>query len=236
MTPPSEGVNASEGVSATTASRIPPPSKTEEVEVPAMKNGEHADGLVDGQTKKEKFREAAVDDVKEGPVMGGEGDGKGSDKEGGAKGEEMKRGEIKPEWIFKSPVDEPHPLKWAPPVNPAAPEVQPAAAFGGKHWLKQSLAPDASLPEWLSDECLPFLTLFDRHVALNPNKVAVSWVGLDGEIEEALTYAQLHATSASLAARIRLQWRVGEGERVVLVYPPGLHFLLAFLACLRASE
>ncbi len=66
-----------------------------------------------------------------------------------------------------------------------------------------------------------------------PDKLAFQFL-VDGQSEgNRLTYRQLDEQTQVIAARLR---RVaGRGERVLLLYPPGHEFLLAFFACLRAG-
>ena len=47
---------------------------------------------------------------------------------------------------------------------------------------------------------------------------------------------QFNAKSRAVAASIVKDWAIKNGDRVVLVYPPGLEFLVAFVACLRAGH
>jgi acyl-CoA synthetase (AMP-forming)/AMP-acid ligase II/aryl carrier-like protein len=55
-----------------------------------------------------------------------------------------------------------------------------------------------------------------------------------GEIEEErITYAQLHQRTQALAARLRA--RLTTGERVLLLYPSSIDYIVAFLACLYAG-
>src|SRR5690242_9825632 len=56
----------------------------------------------------------------------------------------------------------------------------------------------------------------------------------DGEQqEEVVTYGQLDGQARSIAAT--LQKRIGRGERALLLYPPGLEYIAAFLGCLYAG-
>ncbi len=56
----------------------------------------------------------------------------------------------------------------------------------------------------------------------------------DGETEaDTFTYAELEHRASALAARLHSLG--GEGERAILLYPPGLDFLTAFFGCLYAS-
>jgi acyl-CoA synthetase (AMP-forming)/AMP-acid ligase II len=53
------------------------------------------------------------------------------------------------------------------------------------------------------------------------------------EAETSLTYGQLHDAAAALASRIHEGYPVG--SRVLLLYPPGLDFVVAFVACQYAG-
>ena len=53
-----------------------------------------------------------------------------------------------------------------------------------------------------------------------------------GSEEAALTYGELYDAARALAAR--LTKRVQPGERALLVFPPGLEFMVAFFGCLMA--
>src|SRR5215813_7297739 len=56
----------------------------------------------------------------------------------------------------------------------------------------------------------------------------------DRGIEEAaLTYGELHSAAQALAAR--LTKLVHRGDRALLVFPPGLEFVVAFFGCLLAG-
>ena len=58
---------------------------------------------------------------------------------------------------------------------------------------------------------------------------------LDGEIEEAtLTYRELDERMRGIAATLRALG-IGRGERALLLYPPGLEFIAAFMGCLAAG-
>ncbi len=58
---------------------------------------------------------------------------------------------------------------------------------------------------------------------------------LDGETAEAnLTYAELDRRARGLAATLEAEG-VGEGARVLLLYPPGLDYISAFFGCLYAG-
>eukprot|EP00850_Spirogloea_muscicola_P000644 SM000002S05724 [mRNA] locus=s2:1851859:1859257:+ [translate_table: standard] len=85
------------------------------------------------------------------------------------------------------------------------------------------------------NEPVDFLHLFDRNVAAAPAKVACLWVDDNGDAVKAVTYAQLQTTSLDISHALLARWGAKPGDRVVLIYPPGLEFLEAFLACLRSG-
>ena len=73
-----------------------------------------------------------------------------------------------------------------------------------------------------------------------PDKAALHWLNKDGEVEEMLTYMEIEErtlkTSKGLLDLLKL-YNLEEGAAkhcVVLCYPPGLEFIMTFIACLRA--
>ncbi|CAM9926370.1 unnamed protein product, partial [Heterosigma akashiwo] len=50
-----------------------------------------------------------------------------------------------------------------------------------------------------------------------------------------LTYKDLTAQTYSLAGKLTTEHGLRRGDRVLLVYPPSLDFIVAFLACVRAG-
>ncbi|GAX26255.1 hypothetical protein FisN_16Lh085 [Fistulifera solaris] len=78
--------------------------------------------------------------------------------------------------------------------------------------------------------------LFDRltiHTEKQPDKTAIGFLRKDGE-PQFLTYAQLSQRMKQIASFL-LSKGLKAGDRAVLVYPPGLEFMTAFLACLYAG-
>ncbi len=72
--------------------------------------------------------------------------------------------------------------------------------------------------------------ILDRRAAERPEKPVYTFL-LDGEVEsDRLSYAELAARARALAAE--LGGRVAPGERVLLLFPPGLELAVAFFACL----
>ena len=72
----------------------------------------------------------------------------------------------------------------------------------------------------------------ERHARSAPGRIAFTFVREDGR-EESLDYGQLAARVDALAGL--LAQTAAPGERALLLYPPGLAFVTAFFACLRAG-
>jgi acyl-CoA synthetase (AMP-forming)/AMP-acid ligase II len=85
-------------------------------------------------------------------------------------------------------------------------------------------------------ETLPDSSLVDRARALarsRPSATAYTWLE-DGEVEErALSFAELDRSGRAVAAELTA--RGLGGQRVLLMYAPGLPFITAFLGCLYAG-
>ncbi|MCC5669557.1 AMP-binding protein [Nostoc sp. CHAB 5784] len=75
--------------------------------------------------------------------------------------------------------------------------------------------------------------LLRKRALQQPSQVAYTFL-VDGETQEvSLTYQALDQKARSLAAF--LQSMKATGERALLLYPPGLEFIVAFFGCLYAS-
>ncbi|KAF0686778.1 Aste57867_21441 [Aphanomyces stellatus] len=82
----------------------------------------------------------------------------------------------------------------------------------------------------------------DHWHATQPDKNLFAFVDDNGRVTESLKYKDVHARSTNMA-----KWMVtnpsvsskglglARGDKVLLVFPPGLDFIVAFLACLRAG-
>ncbi|HEV2854487.1 MAG TPA: AMP-binding protein, partial [Thermoanaerobaculia bacterium] len=69
-----------------------------------------------------------------------------------------------------------------------------------------------------------------RRAQESPSRIAYRFLA-DGEVEEdSLSYAELDRRARALGAFLREMG--AEGERALLLYPPGLEFVTAFLGCL----
>ena len=78
-----------------------------------------------------------------------------------------------------------------------------------------------------------FVDLLLRRVREHPDRVAYTFI-TDGEKEEvSWTYKELDRRARSIAAS--LQALDAQGERVLLLYPPGLEYIAGFFGCLYAG-
>ncbi len=73
--------------------------------------------------------------------------------------------------------------------------------------------------------------VIEQRCRLHPERAAVNFLH-DGELatQEKLSYGELDAGARAILAQLRLC--AAQGERAVLLFPAGNHFLLAFVACL----
>ena len=79
------------------------------------------------------------------------------------------------------------------------------------------------------------LSRLSANAAQQPQKLAMAFLSNKGEMEHKLTYAQLEQRTNDLASFLLNSTGLKPGERAVLVYPPSLEFIVAFLACLKAG-
>lgn len=77
------------------------------------------------------------------------------------------------------------------------------------------------------------IDFLDKRAIYQPDRLAYTFL-VDGETEEAnITYQQLELRATAIASE--LLNRKANGERALLLYPPGLEFVIAFFACLYAG-
>src|SRR5215218_1121517 len=82
----------------------------------------------------------------------------------------------------------------------------------------------------------PFSSLVDllaKRAESQPDDRAYIFLSDRGAEEAVLTFRELHAAAHALAARLSDVAR--PGERALLVFPPGLEFMVAFFGCLIAG-
>ncbi len=73
----------------------------------------------------------------------------------------------------------------------------------------------------------------EHWAAIQPDKCFSSFLDVHGKEIETYTYSGFHERSRHLAEYLSLQLRIKRGDRVLLVYPPGLEIFVAFIACAR---
>lgn len=78
-----------------------------------------------------------------------------------------------------------------------------------------------------------FVDIIRYRAVDNPDQIAFRYLTDEAIDEEILTYRQLDAQAIAIAGR--LQSLGCFGERVLLMYPPGLRFISAFFGCLYAG-
>jgi acyl-CoA synthetase (AMP-forming)/AMP-acid ligase II len=83
------------------------------------------------------------------------------------------------------------------------------------------------------DSFRSLVAVLARRAAEQADDRAYVFVSDRGTEEAALTFRQLHESANALAARLTAAAR--PGDRAILVFPPGLEFLVAFFGCLMAG-
>lgn len=87
----------------------------------------------------------------------------------------------------------------------------------------------------IRSESIPgdLIAVLEHHVRQTPDKLAFTFL-MDGENHnQLLSYAQLHTQAKRIAIQLRKMAKCG--ERALLLYPPGLEYIAAFMGCLYAS-
>lgn len=84
------------------------------------------------------------------------------------------------------------------------------------------MQPRASLPE-----------LLQSHAGGQPSKRAYTFLDEHGEEVAELTYGELHLRALAVARRLLRHCR--SGDRALLIFPPGLDFIVAYFGCLYAE-
>jgi acyl-CoA synthetase (AMP-forming)/AMP-acid ligase II/acyl carrier protein len=78
-----------------------------------------------------------------------------------------------------------------------------------------------------------FVDVLLRQTAAHGPEYLYTMLSDDGEITGRLTFADLDRRARALAARLQ---RLGmQGQRAILLYPPGLEYVIAFFGCLYAG-
>eukprot|EP01029_Cantina_marsupialis_P020395 TRINITY_DN4777_c0_g1_i2.p1 TRINITY_DN4777_c0_g1~~TRINITY_DN4777_c0_g1_i2.p1 ORF type:complete len:367 (-),score=81.29 TRINITY_DN4777_c0_g1_i2:111-1211(-) len=76
-----------------------------------------------------------------------------------------------------------------------------------------------------------------KYAETQADKVVFSFLGDNGALEAQYSYSELELESTNLAHHLMTYRKTSlkKGDRVLLVYPPSLDFIVAFLACLKAG-
>ncbi len=73
----------------------------------------------------------------------------------------------------------------------------------------------------------------EHWAAVHPDKCLYSFLDIDGRERDTYTYLAFHERTRHLAQHLCLEKGLVRGDRVLLVYPPGLELIAAFVACAR---
>ena len=79
------------------------------------------------------------------------------------------------------------------------------------------------------------LDRLDARANENPHGLLYSFLNINGEAAESLTYAAFLARTNVIAAHLVREYKFRSGDRVLLCYPPGLEMICAFLGSVRAG-
>jgi acyl-CoA synthetase (AMP-forming)/AMP-acid ligase II len=82
------------------------------------------------------------------------------------------------------------------------------------------------------ETCSSLVALLARRAEGQPDERAYIFLSDRGDEEAVITFHQLHDAARSLATRLTAASQ--PGDRAVLVFPPGLEFIVAFFGCLMA--
>ncbi|MCC9602921.1 aminotransferase class I/II-fold pyridoxal phosphate-dependent enzyme [Stieleria sp. JC731] len=79
-----------------------------------------------------------------------------------------------------------------------------------------------------------YVSILEHWAGLRPDSVAFLFTDVE-ELEVKLTYARLWEEVRALAGYLQSRCRIRPGDRVLLLYPPGLDFIVGFFACHAAG-
>ena len=92
----------------------------------------------------------------------------------------------------------------------------------GVSWIPGDTPPDDRM----------YLLLFQRAVQNYPGHDCSAWIGENGKMLEDNTFATMWKRVQAVSDRIRYKWNIQKGQRALLIFPPGIDFIVTFLACL----
>lgn len=76
------------------------------------------------------------------------------------------------------------------------------------------------------------LLLIQRAVQKYPDMTAITWYNGKGKVEEANTMKDVWERILAVSDRLTYKWNLKRGDRALLLFPPGVDFVITFLACL----
>src|SRR5262245_45732020 len=100
---------------------------------------------------------------------------------------------------------------------------------------RRALSPDAARKKAGAADMETFrslVTLLARRAEAQGGDPAYTFVSDRGTEEAVITFAELHEAARALACH--LAEVVQPGDRAILVFPPGIEFIVAFFGCLMA--
>lgn len=80
-----------------------------------------------------------------------------------------------------------------------------------------------------------FLEALKDWTDVQPDKSAFSFLNDLGEIVHSVNFGQLTQQTNNVAAYLLETAKLAPGDRVLLVYPPSLDFIISFIGCLKAG-
>ena len=99
------------------------------------------------------------------------------------------------------------------------------------------LAPSSGAGSSASAEpdALSFVASFEANVQRQPSKRLYTWLDVSCREEGHITFLEAREHARAVCIALRCRWDMKTGDRVLMVYPPGLEFAVAFLGCLYAG-
>src|SRR5690349_427074 len=95
---------------------------------------------------------------------------------------------------------------------------------------KETFMPQCNPPNYSS-----FISILYHWCTINPEKDVYYFLADTGDITKKLNYRQLVSKASSIAGNLLKLHKLNPGDRVLLVYPPSLDFIIAFIACLMSG-
>ena len=81
-----------------------------------------------------------------------------------------------------------------------------------------------------------FIQKLDENVETTGEKLLFAYLDGKGKITEQYSYEEFATKTKVLASILLNDLKIAKGDPVLLVYPPGLDFIVTFVACLRAGK